>query len=96
MQYVDVIVNKTRIYTYASPENLNLTIGRKVLVPLRQKDQEGYVISTFTEKPDFKVLAVKEAVDENIYFSAELVELAEWVSAHYKCFLPTALKVMLL
>jgi primosomal protein N' (replication factor Y) len=94
MKYVDVLVNKTKIYSYSIPEDLKLNIGSKVLVPLRNKKQEGYIIE-FIEEPDFKVMPIDSSIDDRIYFNQNLVKLARWVSGHYKCFFATALKTML-
>ncbi len=94
MQYVDVLVNKSKIYTYLVPKELSVEVGNKVIVSLRGKDKEGFVIS-FCEEPEFKVVAIKSKVSDLTYFSEELVELAKYISDYYKCFYTTALKAIL-
>ena len=94
MKYADVIVNKTKIYTYTLPEDLQATVGSKVIVSIRGKQTEGFIVN-FTSEPDFKSLPIIKIVDEHQYFTPELVALAEWMSQYYKSYFHTALKAIL-
>lgn len=94
MQYANVLVNKNKIYSYSVPEDLELTIGNKVSVTLRNKPQTGYIVG-FIDQPDFKVLPINQLLDSQNYFDDKLIKLAQWVADHYKCYLETALRTFL-
>jgi primosomal protein N' (replication factor Y) (superfamily II helicase) len=91
--FVEVYVEH-KIYTYAVPEGLTVTVGQEVLVPLRKKEKDGYVIR-LVEKPTFKTLPVISIVNATRHFDEQLVTLAYWISDYYKCFPKTAIKAIL-
>jgi len=94
MKYAEILVNKSKIYTYSIPDKFSTEVGAKVEVPLRGKNKSGYIIN-FCSMPEFPVKNIINREDDNIYFSESLVKLAEWISKHYKCYFATALKSIL-
>lgn len=83
-----------KIYTYSIPDSFSVKIGQEVLVPLRQKEKNGYVIRLVC-KPEFKTLPIISVINPTSHFDEQLVALAYWISDYYKCFPETAIKAIL-
>ena len=96
-KFAEILVHKQKIYTYEVPSELLSTIlvGQEVIVPLRGKSTDGYVIRLTEQQPAFKTLLIKNLVSPTAYFDEKLVELAEFISQKYKCLFATAMKPIL-
>lgn len=93
MRFAEIWVD-SKIYTYSIPETLNVLVGNKVCIVLRNKEKTGYLLR-FVEKPVFETKPVLSLADSTIYFDQALVTTAFWTAAYYKCFPETAIKAIL-
>lgn len=84
-------------YDYLIPENMDISIGMRVIVPFGKgnKTTEGYVTGIF-ENSDFSNLkSIVSVVDEFAYFTEKGVKLAEFMHHRYFCKYSEALKLLL-
>ena len=94
----EVIVNSVakelnRVFDYGVPNNLDVVVGVRVLVPFgyRKQNEIGYVIR-LKEKSDYKckdIIKVYEKV-----FDEKRLEIAEWMSQRYFCNLSEIVKLL--
>lgn len=94
---VNVAANSVRQnFTYRVPEGLRyLTAGWRVIVPFGPKTFDGFVMSvqevddatTF----DFELKDIAEAIDEEPWFTPEMMSAARWLSEFYLCPLSMAM-----
>jgi len=97
-----VILNKnTRatdyIYDYLIPEDMDLHIGMRVVVPFGNgnKTTEGYIVGT-SENTEFENLkSIIKAVDDFIYFDESSVKMVEFIHHRYFCQYSEAIKLLL-
>ena len=85
----EVIVNSAakelnRVFDYGVPNNLDVVVGVRVLVPFgyRKQNEIAYVIG-LKEKSDYKckdIIKVYEKV-----FDEKKLEIAKWMSKRYFC-----------
>lgn len=79
-------------FTYRVPEQLadRIEIGRRVLVPFRNKIRAGFIVGTDSSVPDLKAIKeVTDIPDEAPYLNSRLWEFIHWVADYY--FLPSGL-----
>jgi len=95
-KFAEILVNQNKIYTYSVPQEMQkkILVGQKVVVPLRKKETEGFVVR-FVAEPDFKCVAVKKIEDDKQYFDETLADISQWMAGYYKCFDATAMKAIL-
>ncbi|MEA2104353.1 MAG: primosomal protein N' [Candidatus Cloacimonadota bacterium] len=94
---IAIPINHPKTFTYQIHENLNPQIGQRVLVPFQYKLRTGIIVS-FPETISFdpaKIKDVAEIIDDEPLVTAELLELARWISKYYFCPLGIVLKAML-
>lgn len=94
----EVIVNSAakelnRVFDYGVPNNLDVVVGVRVLVPFgyRKQDEIGYVIG-LKEKSEYKckdIIKVYEKV-----FDEKRLEIAKWMSERYFCNLSEIVKLL--
>lgn len=94
----EVIVNSAakelnRVFDYGVPNNLDVVVGVRVLVPFgyRKQNEIGYVIG-LKEKSDYKckdIIKVYEKV-----FDEKKLEIAKWMSKRYFCNLSEIVKLL--
>ncbi len=85
------------MYDYLIPENLNVSVGMRVIVPFGRGDKtmEAYVVHV-TDKSDYKSLkSIYKVVDELSFFDNRGVELAEFMRHRYFCRYAEAIKSLL-
>ncbi len=94
----EVIVNSNandldRCFDYQIPEELNVFIGNRVLVPFARRKQFeiGYVIG-IKEKSDFECKSIAKVIDK--VFDEERLKLAKFVSNRYFCTLSDSIKLL--
>ncbi|MFK7695289.1 primosomal protein N' [Paenibacillus sp. HJGM_3] len=97
---VDVPAKQTnRPFDYAIPPELGewVQIGSRVGVPFGPRTLQGFVVgmSERTDMDPNKVKAIQEVMDLMPPLTAELVELARWMSRAYVCHEVTALQAMI-
>ena len=87
-----------RTFAYEVPEELigRVVPGARVLVPLRGGHEIGIVTSLDAKLPDgVKAKRILGAPDAEPALSPALLQLADWISAHYAAPLGLALRAML-
>ena len=94
MRKAEVFVNIpvksiAKAYSYAVPEALSfLAAGWRVFVPFGGRSVEGFVVAVKDEAESGQDYALKEiiaAVDEEAWFTPEMMETARWIADFYLC-----------
>lgn len=95
-KFVEVLVNKSRTYTYSVPEgkDAGLQTGSAIAVPLRTQVTTGYILA-FVPRPEFPTKDIIGLQHAEQAFDANLLLTARWMAAYYRCGLPAALKTIL-
>jgi primosomal protein N' (replication factor Y) (superfamily II helicase) len=86
------------VFTYAVPEALDgeELVGRRVLVPFRNRPMVGVVLAVTTQAPDVKrVRQIVEVLDSVPALPAKLIELGHWISRYYLAPVGEAFRAML-
>ena len=84
-------------FTYLIPEDMDVEVGRRVIVPFGSRSVTGYVVALEDEHPvDFRIRPITRLVDrKEPSFTNELIELAHFVSRMYFCSPGQALGAMI-
>ena len=86
------------VFTYAVPEARDgeELVGRRVLVPFRNRPMVGVVLAVTTQAPDVKrVRQIAEVLDSVPALPAKLIELGHWISRYYLAPVGEAFRAML-
>src|SRR5580658_3478501 len=86
------------VFTYAVPEALDgeELVGRRVLVPFRNRPVVGVVLAVTTQAPDVKrVRQIAEVLDSVPALPVKLIELGHWISRYYLAPVGEAFRAML-
>ncbi len=92
---VDAPVGHGRAFTYRVPERASVQSGQLVWVPFGSRTLQGIVVQVPVAAPDFATRNILQAVDPAPLIAPALVDLAQWLSRHYRCALFEALSPML-
>jgi len=86
-----------KIYHYQIPAALNsqIKIGSQVLVPFGKSNTHGYVVGLIEHTSYPQIKSILGLAAEQIFFSAEQVALAKWISEYYGSFLISALRLVM-
>jgi len=92
--------NIDKTFSYKIPDNLNVQIGQRVLVPFGKQKLEGFVLKITNEIPEYQVKEIMSLIDENPVINEEMLDLGKYISKKtlcnliscYQTMLPTALK----
>ena len=104
MKTADVFVNIpvksiARAYTYRVPEELRqIEAGWRVFVPFGSRKVEGFVVETHelaTAPENITLKDVIAAVDEECWFSPQMIEIARWLSDFYLCSLAEIMRLFM-
>jgi primosomal protein N' (replication factor Y) len=85
-------------FTYAVPESFDVhdLVGRRVLVPFRNKPAVGVVISVSEKAPDVKrILEIAELLDPIPALGPKLLDLGAWISRYYVAPIGESIRAML-
>ena len=94
MRRAEVFVNIpvksiAKAYSYAVPDALSfLAAGWRVLVPFGGRSVEGFVVAVHEEaggRQGYELKEVIAAVDEEAWFTPEMMETALWIADFYLC-----------
>ena len=95
MIIAEVCVNVTtnsvqQNYIYIVPEHLKfLMTGWRVIVPFGAQRLDGFVISVREigddTKFDFELKEIMEAIDDEAWFTSEMINAARWLAEFYLC-----------
>lgn len=88
--YINIPVKSiSDAFTYRIPENLDfLGAGWRVVVPFGRQRLEGFIVAAEENTEgdfDFALKDILSAVDEEPWFTSELIEIAEWLANFYLC-----------
>lgn len=96
------LINKMvdKIFTYEVPNNMNVCVGSRVLVPFGKMKLEGFVLSLDSNKPEYETKQIIALIDTEPVLNEEMIELGKWMvkktlctlSSSYQAMLPKALK----
>ena len=80
-----------KAYSYRIPAGLSFVdVGWRVLVPFGRRKVEGFVVAVqkggaAVEKTDVPLKDIERAVDEEAWFTPDMLKLAKWLSDFYLC-----------
>jgi primosomal protein N' len=96
MRFAEILVNKSKILTYAVPPTLEdvIQVGQVVRVPLMNRLISGYVLKEVSQ-PEFKTKDIDSLVSKEPFFSEAKVRLCEWLAEKYIYPPAVALKLIL-
>lgn len=80
--------NVWQVYTYAVPEKFNfLQKGWRVIVPFGKQILDGFImeIRDTDEKFEFELKEILDVVDGEIWFTPQMISMANWISDFYLC-----------
>lgn len=78
-------------FTYAVPERLNfLREGWRVMIPFNGRKVDGFIMSVReVDEPekifDFALKEISEPIDDEAWFTPEMMKAAAWISDFYLC-----------
>lgn len=101
--YVEVLIQfNTRsldyTFTYKVPKELEneIKIGKRVKVPFRNKNIEGFILNIKNEfNEEYNVKEIISVVDKNVVLNDELLKLGEYISKKTMCTKISAYQTML-
>lgn len=94
--YINIPIKRiAQAYTYIIPKELNyLSVGWRVIVPFARRETEGF-IADIRELPDdadlqreaggFQLQMIKACLDEEAWFTPELIKVSKWMADFYLC-----------
>ena len=84
-------------FTYLVPEGMEVSVGKRVIVPFGRQELTGYVVGLqdHFEASGFSVLPIKRLVDTQEVFGSEEIRLSGWMSRFYLCSQGEALALMI-
>lgn len=68
-------------FTYEIPPNVQ--IGVRVLVKLRNREEEGIIVSIHQNEPNYKVFQIEKIIDKTPIVLQEQIDLAHWMKNQY-------------
>lgn len=83
---VDILNSQVdKIFDYILPENLNLKIGQRVLVPFGKRQLEGYIlkIKSTSDYDSSKLKSVIKGLDDFSYLNEETIQLMNYLIKTY-------------
>lgn len=92
--------NIDQTYSYLIPDNCQVKVGSRVLVPFGRQKLEGFVLNITNILPDYTLKKIISIIDEEPVLTNEMIELGKYISKKtlcnlihaYQTMLPTALK----
>src|SRR5437870_8090733 len=76
-------------YTYAIPASLQgqVSVGKRVLAPFGRGDKPtiGFCVGLTDAKPERKVKAIVQVVDDDALLTEHLLQLTRWMADYYLC-----------
>jgi len=81
-------------YSYRVPEHLKegIELGKRVLVPFRNRKAIGFIVGTGEPPADIKLRDIIDIIDEEPLFDERRLEFLRWVSSYYITSLGIVLK----
>jgi len=81
-------------YSYKVPEHLKegIKLGKRVLVPFRNRKSIGFIVGYGDPPPDIKLRDIIDIIDEEPLFDSRRLDFLKWVSTYYLTSLGIVLK----
>ena len=102
MLTADVFVNIpvksiSKAYTYRVPDGLShVGVGWRVFVPFGGRKVEGFVLSVSErDERDMELKDIQAAVDDEPWFTEEMIAAAKWLSEFYLCSLAEIMRLFM-
>lgn len=102
----EVIINITakrlqQTFSYLIPDDLEIHVGSRVLVPFGYRKEEGIVVSIHkqdkgAERTDYTLKAILSVLSEQAGFREEMITTALWISQYYLCNISDALRLFMI
>lgn len=90
--YINIPIKSiSQAYSYIVPDHLGfLKEGWRVIVPFGGRSIEGFIVSVndvdeSSIKGDFKLKEIKGTLDEEAWFTHEVIDAARWMADFYLC-----------
>ncbi len=98
--FVNVPVKKLdKPFTYRVPSQFShVDIGWRVLVPFGGRMVEGFVVNCYDDPSvtnDIELKSIADVLDEEAWFSPDMMAMAKWVSDYYLCTLAEAMRLFI-
>ncbi len=98
--FVNVPVKKLdKPFTYRVPSQFShVNVGWRVLVPFGGRMVEGFVVKCCDESTavsDIELKPIVDVLDEEAWFSPDMMAMAKWVSDYYLCTLAEAMRLFI-
>lgn len=76
-----------RTFTYAVPEALKTraVLGMRVVAPMRNRVETGYITAVNDTAPDFDTKAIIDLPDDQPVFQPNMLALCRWLADYYCC-----------
>ncbi len=90
--------NILRVYTYAVPEKFNfIERGWRVIVPFNRQITDGFIIDVkdTDETFEFELKEIFDVVDNEIWFTPQMLSMSDWISDFYLCPLSQAMALFM-
>ncbi|ORT99755.1 Helicase PriA essential for oriC/DnaA-independent DNA replication [Anaerovibrio sp. JC8] len=90
--YINIPIKSiSQAYSYIVPDELSyLDVGWRVIVPFGGRSIEGFIVSVRNVDEnsiggEYKLKPIKETLDEEAWFTKEVIEAARWMADFYLC-----------
>ena len=99
--YIEVLIetkvkSNNMTFTYYAPEQIdNDLIGKRVLVPFNNREEEGFVLKKTIKPDDYDVKEIIKVIDDEKVLTEELINLGKFMSEKYLCPLINCYQAML-
>jgi len=92
--HVAVPIPGEEYYTYKVPERLKegAALGKRVLVPFRNRRLIGFIVGFGDAPPEFKLRDILDVLDEEPLFNKQRLEFLKWIADYYITSLGIVLK----
>ena len=105
MQVAEVFVNIpvksiAKAFSYIVPASLTVGIGWRVFVPFGGRKVEGFILSVREGEQaqagkSYQLKEIISAVDEEAWFTPEMIKAAQWLSEFYLCSLAEIMRLFM-
>lgn len=89
MLYIEVAIplpiSDTFTYSVPSPLEKGIQVGKRVLVPFKNRKVTGYVLEKRTHTGVTEIKEILEVIDPEPLFHPEMVSFFKWISHYYLC-----------
>ena len=89
--YAEIVFDRPldHAYTYAVPATLRdqIAVGKRVLAPFGRGDKQtiGFCVGLIETKPERKVKAILQVLDDEALLTDQLLKLTRWMADYYLC-----------